>query len=166
MPRPATPSGAYFGAFAPIAFEDGSPVGLEGLQRDEIRVDGQLYMERFYLSPDKSRRLHHILLSDPGTDLHDHPWDFVSVILTGAYRETTQGGDVDYSAPSVIARKAEMLHRLTLLDGPMWTMVTTGPVRRRWGFQTAKGWVHWSEHKQLAMALPNAIANDSVSRDW
>lgn len=164
MPRRPTPSGPYFGQFAPIPIRNGEPaVDLTALERDEIRVGGQLYMERYYLSPDKSRRLHHILLSDPGTDLHDHPWDFVSVLLTGSYRETTLSGDVDYSAPCVIARKAEMLHHLTLLDGPMWTMVTTGPVRRRWGFQTPSGWVHWSEHKESTL---NPTLNPASSREW
>lgn len=116
------------------------------MERREILMAGHLYMEHFYPSPgDLSRRFHHIVSSD-GQDLHDHPWDFVSVLLTGGYRETTPDGDTDYLAPCVIFRKAEALHRLTLLDGPMWTWVVTGPVKRTWGFQTVGGWVDWKTY--------------------
>lgn len=131
--------------FGPVQFRDGEPA-TTGLPRDEIRLGGELYMERFYLSADLNVRLHHICMSDPDRDLHDHPWDFVSVVLTGAYCETTVEGSATYSAPAVIARKAETLHRLTLLEGPMWTYVVTGPVRRRWGFATPDGWVDWAEY--------------------
>lgn len=139
-PSPAPPG------FAPVSFCTGEP-DTSGLPRDEIRLAGELYMERFYLSEDRNVRLHHILMSDPDRDLHDHPWDFVSVLLTGAYRETTETDEAAYSAPAVIARSAETLHRLTLLEGPMWTYVVTGPVRRRWGFATPDGWVDWTEYE-------------------
>jgi hypothetical protein len=137
--------------FAPVQFSGAQP-DTSGLERDEIRLGGELYMERFYLSADRNVRLHHICMSDLDQDMHDHPWDFVSVLLTGAYLETTESGDVSYSAPAVIARRAETLHRLTLLEGPMWTYVVTGPVRRRWGFATPTGWVHWSEYEGRRLA--------------
>jgi hypothetical protein len=55
--------------------------------------DERPYLERYFLW--KSRRssgpglfLHHFVGSDPGPELHDHPWDFsVSLVLTGGYWE-------------------------------------------------------------------------------
>jgi hypothetical protein len=89
------------------------------------------YMRRYHLelTRDRAIRFHHITASDPGTDLHDHPWDFVSVILAGSYTEITPGGATRYEAPCVITRKAEQLHRL-VLDEPAWTYFVCGRVRR------------------------------------
>jgi hypothetical protein len=131
----------------PLAFAAGEP-DVAGLPHDEIRLDGELYMERYYLSADRRHRLHHIVASDRDRDLHDHPWDFVSVLLTGAYLETTAEGEVLHRAPAIVWRRAEAWHRLDLVDGPMWTCVTTGPVRRRWGFHTPGGWVHWRDYER------------------
>jgi hypothetical protein len=121
---------------------------LEGLESDNIRNQfGEVYMDRFYPTGDKSLRFHHILESDSDRDLHDHPWDFVSLILEGRYHETTEDGTtIEYGEGDLLIRQAETLHRLTLDDGPVWTYVVTGPVRRRWGFQTEYGWVHWRDY--------------------
>ncbi len=135
---------------------------VDGLMADEIvSPDGELYMRRHYLhqAPGFTVRYHHIATSDPGRDLHDHPWDFVSLLLSGAYCETTaDGAERIWRAGDVVVRKAEAAHRLDLLDGPMWTYVTTGPVRRRWGFHTEQGWVHWSRYLAAGVAVP--------SRSW
>jgi hypothetical protein len=134
---------------AALSFAGGEP-DVAHLPRDEVRLDGELYMERYYLSADRRRRLHHIVASDPDRDLHDHPWDFTSVLLTGAYAETTPDGVVVHRSPAIVWRRAEDPHRLDLLEGPMWTYVTTGPVRRRWGFHTARGFVPWRAYLDQA----------------
>lgn len=111
-------------------------------------------MERYFVlgsprSP-SSVRFHHILRSD-GQDCHDHPWDFMSVILDGSYTEHTPTSSTTHGTGSVLFRKAEALHRLTL-DEPVWTVVVTGPTRRPWGFQTERGWVHWSRYRSRYQA--------------
>ena len=114
---------------------------VRGYRRDEIRLDGEVYMRRWYPGPGPRLRYHEILRSDPDRDLHDHPWDFTSLILEGAYVEITPDGERRWQAGDVIRRRATDLHRLELDGGPVWTQVRTGPVRRWWGFQTADGWV-------------------------
>lgn len=127
-----------------IRFLDSCP-DVTGLDRDEIRQQGRLYMERYYVGVGYER-LHHIVESD-NEFLHNHPWDFVSVLLTGGYAETTLGGHMEeYWAPCLLAREAKTFHRLTLLDGPMWTFVTTGPVINTWGFLTDEGFVNHREY--------------------
>ena len=125
-----------------VMLEGGVP-DVDGLVTDEITVDGVAYMQRHYLAraPGYSLRLHHLLVDDAGRDLHDHPWNYTTMLLTGGYREHTPDDAVEYWAPCILSRRAEQLHRLELLDGPMWTYVVTGRVRRRWGFQTEHGWV-------------------------
>lgn len=128
---------------------DGVP-DVSGLESDVITRRDIPYMERFFLLGDRisgsSVRYHHIVDSDEG-DLHDHPWDFISIILSGSYVETTPTGEKEFGTGSVLVRPAEQLHRLTLVSDSVWTFVVLGPPRRRWGFQTSSGWVHWSDYQ-------------------
>lgn len=135
---------------------------VSDLPSDLIRQWDQPYMERYFLlggsnrSAGSTARYHHILASD-GADLHDHPWDFVSVILSGRYVETTPTSEDEFGPGSVLVRTAEQLHRLTLPDGPVWTFVMLSPVRRRWGFQTDDGWVHWSDYLNAPVRRYNDV---------
>jgi hypothetical protein len=136
----------------PVTCDDGGVPAVDGLESDAIVVDGRPYMNRHYLRRgyDWAVQFHHLLVDDPDPDLHDHPWDFVSSLLTGGYREHgADGSTIEYEAPCVIARPAEVPHRLELLDGPMWTLVSCGPVRRGWGFHTAGGFVPWRRYREV-----------------
>lgn len=102
-------------------------------------VDGKasLYLRRFYLTPRALPIrvfLHHIARSDDDRDLHDHPFDFSTTLLRGAYIEHLPGNDARllYAGQSVF-NPAEHLHRLELLD-PVWSLVILSKARRVWGF--------------------------------
>lgn len=118
-------------------------------------------------------RLHLILRSDGDRHLHDHPFDFVSLLLTGGYVEITPCaacdglGDVEDSVSgnaercdtcfgtkrqvtksprfSINRKRAEDVHALTL-ERPVLTLVFAGPKRRDWGFATEQGWVRNDEY--------------------
>lgn len=49
------------------------------------------YLERWWLIPYNrtgiAARVHRFLDSDPGRDLHDHPWPYISIVLRGGYFE-------------------------------------------------------------------------------
>jgi hypothetical protein len=128
---------------------DGAP-DVSGLPCDRLLDSGGAeYMRRFYMShrgAGPQARFHQISASDPGRDFHDHPWDYITHLLSGSYLERTPDGDVLYEAPCTLVRKAEHLHRLDLPDGPVWTWFVTGQFRRRWGFMTEGGWVHYSDY--------------------
>jgi mannose-6-phosphate isomerase-like protein (cupin superfamily) len=127
---------------------DGTPQ-VDGLPTDLIRQGDAPYLERHFLIGGKgssSARYHHILTSDP-QHLHDHPWDFISVIISGSYIETTEDNEVEYGPGSVLVRRAEQLHRLTLTNGPVWTFVTTSAPRRTWGFAADDGWMPWWQYQ-------------------
>jgi hypothetical protein len=73
-----------------------------GLFRSLIGI-GTPYMDRFVLqTPWFEVRLHHILRSDDDRALHDHPFSFTSLLLTGGYREVRPvakfPADVPYGA--------------------------------------------------------------------
>jgi hypothetical protein len=108
-------------------------------------------------------RLHNILKSDEGRDFHDHPFSFVSLILKGGYIEHRPGCEcragefyegqpvtsracASYTAPALVCRRAEDMHRLELI-GSAWTLVVSGPYRREWGFLLSDGsWQHYTDY--------------------
>ena len=105
---------------------------------------GAEYMRRYYLSHGRGpqTRFHQILADDPDRYWHDHPWDYTTRLLSGAgYIEHTPSGAVSYRPGDVLVRKAGQLHRLELIDGPVWTYFVTGRWKRAWGFMTERGWI-------------------------
>lgn len=127
-------------------------------QRYDIRgPDGSLYMRRLRLiqTPWFAVYLHKIVRPDADRELHDHPWDFVSLILRGGYIEETEGRGPGFTYRQKVWRKpfrlvrhkAEDFHRIDALsDVPAWTLVFCGRRRREWGFKTDKGWVRWDQY--------------------
>ena len=90
--------------------------------------------------------LHCILADDDDRALHDHPFDNVSVLLKGSYREHLKGGlskIVRRFRPRF--RRAECAHRLEVVDGPVWSLFITGPRRREWYFHCPQGLVVWTD---------------------
>lgn len=91
---------------------------------------------------------------------HDHPWDFISIILWGGYKEFSPDrnprGYPNGNPKTVVCRyrglfstarrRAEDLHYVRLIKDSAWTLVLRGPRRREWGFQTSTGWVKWDEY--------------------
>lgn len=90
--------------------------------------------------------LHHLMRSDIERDKHDHPWSFLTILLTGEYVEHTLCGKKRYTQGSILWRAAEWQHALQL-NKPMWTLVFVGPTRRPWGFHTKNGWQFWKTYK-------------------
>lgn len=93
--------------------------------------------------------LHCVLRDDDDRALHDHPWQWISIILQGSYREVTAAKDgtmieTIHRVGSIRFHRARFAHRLALVDGePCWTLFLTGPRIRQWGFHCPQGWVHW-----------------------
>lgn len=59
-------------------------------EKRDVVIDGELYLRRWYLKgrgTDEQWFLHNIRLPDAGRELHDHPWDFTTKILSGGYTE-------------------------------------------------------------------------------
>jgi hypothetical protein len=86
-------------------------------------------------------RIHTILRSDRDRALHDHPFDYMSIILTGGYSEVTESGSRWYGPGAVIFRRATSRHRLDLrlnemFEGPATTtlFITMRRGRQKWGF--------------------------------
>lgn len=130
--------------------------------RSDIYIGERLYMRRWRFLNVKyfGIRLHNICLPDLDREMHDHPFSFVSIILSGGYtehvpisqllkRRSIQRGDVktiEYRRWSINVRRAEDIHRLDPVLPNTWTLVFRGRIRRPWGFLTPdRGWIHWKK---------------------
>jgi hypothetical protein len=110
------------------------------------------YMRRrwVFVCPWFSARIHNILRSDHDRALHDHPFNYRTIILAGGYWEHLEDGSRTWYGPGSIRwAKATTLHRLELPEGKdAWSLFFMGQRQREWGFQTTGPWVHWKEYLQ------------------
>ncbi|MCA9361784.1 hypothetical protein KC906_00265 [Candidatus Kaiserbacteria bacterium] len=136
--------------------------------------EGEPYLVRYRLWQSKhgvNVYLHHILRSDYDRALHDHPFDFVTILLWGSYiewqphwckmffdspveRQTEPAGNRSFVQVrthrgwlSVIRHKATDPHRLELRNGKVWSLFLRGPKVREWGFYlNNEKWVPHTEY--------------------
>lgn len=130
--------------------------------------DGNVFLDRWGIRIHwlGSVFLHKMSAPDPGTDLHDHPWTFVTIPLWGGYVERraficpTCNGPADARKHLIMERtetrrpfrprrmRLDVAHTIDRLRRrTAWTLVITGPVRREWGFYIPRGWVHHVDYE-------------------
>ncbi|GMV81224.1 MAG: hypothetical protein AMXMBFR7_24080 [Planctomycetota bacterium] len=126
--------------------------------------DGEPYLYRYTLLylPGFRLYLHRIFRADGDRHLHDHPWNFTSLVLKGGYREETPQGIFERRAGALIRHKAEDYHRiLELYTQSAWTLVLCGRKRRPWGFLVGNRWIPWNEY--LRESPPEAPKTPSAA---
>jgi len=123
-----------------------------------IKVDGQDYLRRFYITPrrldefgeDTEKHLgfglyiHYFYRGDEDRELHNHPWETaLSFILTGGYHEERKDGDKTSKIIEHDIRRYTFnrinhntFHRVTKREGSghIWTIFFTGKRVQDWGF--------------------------------
>jgi hypothetical protein len=125
----------------------------------QVRKSNGPFLDRLRLfqTPWLSVFLHRIHQPDVDRDPHDHPWPFVSVILSGDYEERVWAGkgrrrnDLHSMAfqrnrGSVHVMSRKRAHKITEVRGQLWTLVITGRRSRNWGFWTPDGLVPWRDY--------------------
>lgn len=128
------------------------------LYTSHIGEAGNPYMRRWILTtPVGAIRLHHIIRADRDRYLHDHPFDFVSIILKGFYVEelplNRSGANARPGGPrmSRVVRwvnraRAQEFHRISeVSEGGVWTLVFAQKSMKPWGFMTEDGWRFWRD---------------------
>ena len=138
-----------------------------------LHADGSLYMGRWTLFETRwlSARLHHIATPDLDRHLHDHPWNFLSIVLAGGYVEERPWtiepcfwSDSDseikiasYRSPgSVALRRATDRHLISFVQSDTWSLFIYGRVRQWWGFFTPAGKVFWKNYPSCHDAVVQA----------
>jgi len=122
------------------------------------RVDNEPYLERYYIFL-KDRKtfpfnvfLHKFLKGDPD-DVHDHPWNYFTIILAGGYYEWIAQFNEDGTKSCEVRiwrgpgsfrfGNTHTFHRIELKEGVTpWTLFMPGPQRREWGFLVKNKWIH------------------------
>jgi hypothetical protein len=126
------------------------------------RVDGELYLTRYYLFLKERTKcpfnifLHKFHKSDDEV-FHNHPWPFATLILKGGYWEWQpqfddqgrQMGEIARwcSAGSFRTAGANTYHRIELdPDITCWTLFMPGMKQRDWGFLVKNKWIQWEQY--------------------
>jgi len=134
------------------------------------RADQEPYLERYYVLFKERVNfpynvfLHKFLKSDPD-DVHDHPWNYASLILKGGYWEWTPVFDTVGRKMNEVKTwrgagtfrfgKMSTYHRIELdPDVTPWTLFFVGPRKREWGFLVNNKWIHYESY--LAERKDNA----------
>jgi hypothetical protein len=120
----------------------------------EVEKGGEMYLTRLHLiaTPWFAVMLHWIHRPDPDAHLHDHPVDFVTVVLRGGYVEERPSPyplTLHLTARRFVPRfvPARTAHRVVYVEPNTTTLVFAGPVVRPWGYHTEKGWIPWREYQ-------------------
>jgi hypothetical protein len=101
---------------------------------------GELHFRRWKFFEIKnlfSIYIHKIYLPDYDEHLHNHPWNYVSIILDGGYIELDHNGNsVSRRTGSISVKSSESFHKIThLYKSPTKTIVITGPKKQHnWGY--------------------------------
>lgn len=129
----------------------------------EIREqDGTLHFRRWRLLSIPWFRIyiHNICLPDYDLHRHDHPWNFVSILLKGHYSESwVQAPDyfVTYSSGvygpgEIIYHKRSDAHKIEALDNT-WSLVFAFGPYKMWGYRLQEdpnseysGYLAWMDH--------------------
>lgn len=128
------------------------------LERVDIGRPGEApYLRRWYIiqTPWFGIYLHNIRTPDPDEHPHDHPRNFLSIVLRGGYEEKvfqpTTGRIKLVSRFSYVpgdwhTMPKDLAHMITKVKPNTWTLLFLGRRTRVWGFHTEDGWIPWQEY--------------------
>jgi hypothetical protein len=114
-----------------------------------VSRSGKVHFKRWRLlsTPWFNVYVHGIYQKDLEADMHDHPWDFTSIVLYGGYVEQTEKDFIERRFLHIKKNKAEDVHRIYRLFKNTYTLVITGRRRRDWGYKTKNGWVEHQTYR-------------------
>lgn len=107
----------------------------------------QPYLSRWYLirTIPIAVFLHYFHRSDEDRELHDHPWNFITVPLWRGYLEHTEKDCKRIRPGTICWRPAEWKHRVELIaQKPAVTIVVRFKERRIWGFWKGNKFTPWN----------------------
>jgi hypothetical protein len=92
-----------------------------------------------------SIRIHHIVRPDRERDLHDHPWNFRTIVLQGYYTEQLSRGWICWLfAGHTSGKAASAFHTISSVGSRgVWTLFIMGRRKQTWGFLVDGQKVDW-----------------------
>lgn len=99
---------------------------------------GILHFRRWQIlwTPWFSIWIHGIYSADKDEHLHNHPWDYFSLVLKGSFLEETESGTKIMRPLSYVKRDGSEFHKIKILFTPkVYTLFITSPPKRDWGYK-------------------------------
>ncbi len=94
--------------------------------------------------------LHAIYKADQDKHLHNHPWDFKSIVLKGSYLEKTEKGIIKQHPGKFNSRSGESYHKiLELLSPVVYTLFFVSPTKREWGYKVDGKFIDHITYREL-----------------
>lgn len=112
---------------------------------------GDVHFKRWEIlkTPFGSIWLHAIHKADTDKHLHNHPWDFISVVLKGSYYEQTPKGNKKQYPGKINVRNGEGYHKILELVSPVvYTLFFVSKPKRQWGYRVAGEFVDHETYRE------------------
>ncbi len=121
---------------------------------------GELHFKRWEILSTKwfNIYIHAIYKADEEEHLHDHPWDYTSIVLHGTFVEKQRANLIGEIAAytynhlhfgSIIKRKATTFHKILKLESDViYTLFITSPKYRVWGYDVDNNWVDFETYRK------------------
>jgi hypothetical protein len=127
-----------------------------GFSHDLVQVGGNPYLERWIVWLGiGTLRVHKFWRGDSDRHMHDHPWSFITFPLSPYYEWVDAGSKIVYREVRAFRphyRPAEFRHIVDDPAGPIYTIVITGPKKRRWGFWVNGKFVDYHDYESLGLS--------------
>lgn len=113
--------------------------------------EGELHFKRFSIFACRyfSIYIHHIYKADQDKHLHNHPWNYVSMVIKGSYLEQSVAG-VNHIMPfSFNYAKRNRFHKiLKLNDEKVISIFITGKRHKTWGYNVDNFYIEHDVYRQ------------------
>lgn len=98
-----------------------------------------------------SVNIHKICKADEDKHLHNHPWNFMSIVLKGGYIERLQSGKANLRTfLNTAIRRAEKFHKIDeMVTKTVYTLNFMWGERKEWGYDVGGKFVQHEEYRNL-----------------
>ena len=94
--------------------------------------------------------LHAIYKADQDKYLHNHPWDFTSVVLKGSYYEQTSLGNKKQYPGKINVRDGSEYHKILELESEVvYTLFFVSEPKRQWGYRVRGEFIDHETYREL-----------------
>lgn len=119
----------------------------------EIRSkEGELHFKRFaiFQTPRLSLYIHRLFKEDQDAHLHNHPWNFLTLVLRGCYFAEAEDGHWYLKRPGTWSRMTrDHYHKIAEIDeGPVTTLFLAYGEWQPWGYLVGDEHVEASEYRE------------------
>ena len=128
---------------------------LQKYEIPDLLNPDDIYLTRWRIiqTPWFGMYLHLIWRADNDRHLHNHPWNFMSIILRGGYLELTEIGNRRWRPGSMHRMGANHFHAIKSLDRePTVTLVFVGKKKQDWGYKTDRGFTPQAQYHAVRRA--------------